>query len=112
MDCFKYKGLIYVKAGGGGWKITAVKLTDFESDRSGRIYFWPNKENVIENMRDRGLRPHQVWRKMLPIVLEKAKKDAKLAESAKWSQNAGCSCGCSPGFIVPDLDQDISVSVG
>lgn len=116
MDHFKYKGSLYVQSAGsgsgGGWKITKVTLRDLSPNASkGRIYFFPSRENVIEGMMRRGIRPHQVWRKLLPIVLKKANKSDKLAEAAAWSQKAGCSCGCSPGFVVEGLDQDISVSV-
>jgi hypothetical protein len=44
-------------------------------------------------------RPHQAYRKeVLPLVLI----DLMIASNTKvtWSQKAGCSCGCSPGFIL------------
>lgn len=53
--------------------------------------------DVLEDLRDRFRRPYVAWR---PLVLDVLKslgyEDLKL----RWSQRAGCSCGCSPGFII------------
>ena len=46
--------------------------------------------------------PHTVYRKM---VLPQAFKELGLPSDtvARWSQYAGCSCPCSPGFILPNV---------
>ena len=46
--------------------------------------------------------PHQVYRKM---VLPQAFKLLGLPPDtvARWSQYAGCSCPCSPGFVLPNV---------
>lgn len=65
-----------------------------------RVYFWPKSESIIENMRNRRSRPFNEYRKLLPEALVKAGLDVSTAVGARWSQKAGCQCGCSPGFIL------------
>lgn len=64
-----------------------------------RLYVWPEDETVFENLlAGRRSRPVELYRKLLPEILERfgLPEDTK----ATWSQKAGCSCGCSPGFIL------------
>lgn len=67
-----------------------------------RVYFFVEDETVVDNMMKRRSRPYKEYRKMLPTVLSMAgcSNPEEVAESARWSQKAGCSCGCSPGFIL------------
>lgn len=46
--------------------------------------------------------PHRMYRKM---VLPQAFKRLGLPPDtvARWSQYAGCSCPCSPGFVLPNV---------
>lgn len=43
-------------------------------------------------------RPYTEYRKLLPEIFEKAGIPA--GTKASWSQKAGCSCPCSPGFVL------------
>ena len=45
--------------------------------------------------------PIDLYRK---FVLPRVRREFKIGPgtSIRWSQKAGCSCGCSPGFIVND----------
>ena len=66
----------------------------------------------MEHLRARHGRPYTMYKKeVLPQLFRKLglKTPAKLG----WSQKAGCSCGCSPGFIVQsrDIPYDIHVTV-
>ena len=77
-----------------------------------RIYVHPKNETILENLKNRRQRPVDVWR-------EYARKAAAVFdvkfEKLAWSQKAGCSCGCSPGFVVKDGSRpgfDIHVTVG
>lgn len=65
--------------------------------KKARIYVSPKGETVLENvMGGRFTRPHQAYRALvLPLIRELYGQDIKLT----WSQQAGCSCSCSPGFI-------------
>lgn len=55
-------------------------------------------------------------KELLPGVFEVLglPKEALTTEFTKWSSKAGCSCGCSPGFVVthPELYRnDVFVEV-
>lgn len=63
-----------------------------------RVYIWPEGENVVENMQNRRERPYNVYKtEVLPMLF----RLLGIPSSTKlnWSQKAGCSCPCSPGFI-------------
>jgi hypothetical protein len=74
-----------------------------ESNKKGRLYFFIERESVLNNLMDRRSRPYNEYRKKISDALQIAgvsKEHAEeVAKKAGWSQTAGCSCGCSPGFI-------------
>jgi hypothetical protein len=74
------------------------------------IYFSaPAGETVAEQLTMRRLRPYNEYRKLLPAVLEAAGVTApSTSYTVKWSQRAGCSCPCSPGFVFDGYDGSIS----
>lgn len=53
--------------------------------------------NVLEDLENRQRRPHQVWK---PLVLDVLKRIGVEPDQVNWNQRAGCTCGCSPGFIL------------
>jgi hypothetical protein len=70
------------------------------SERS-KIFIFPEGETVLQNLANRRHRPSTAYKKeVIPQILEKAGLPADTKVS--WSQKAGCSCGCSPGFLLPD----------
>jgi hypothetical protein len=74
-----------------------------EREKKGRIYFFIEGENLLENIRNRRFRPSKEYRRVLSEALQIAGLTTEQADRstrlASWSQKAGCSCGCSPGFI-------------
>jgi predicted DNA-binding WGR domain protein len=78
----------------------------------GRIYLFYT-DNVMQSFHDRYDGTHallgQLFRPLVPVVLAKIKKPTDL--TVRWSQYAGCSCPCSPGFIVKGLDVDVYVDL-
>jgi hypothetical protein len=76
--------------------------SEFQKDRNkkGRIYVWPTGESIMENLMYRRSRPHTAWKKCLPLAFEAVGLDRDT--KCGWSQKAGCSCGCSPGFVLRD----------
>jgi len=63
-----------------------------------RVYVWPERETVMENLVNRRSRPYNEWR---PLVLKELRDAGYQVEKLQWNQKAGCTmCPCSPGFIV------------
>lgn len=66
-----------------------------------RLFIETKDESVAENLMARMFghsAPYKTYRQeVLPRVFKKLKIDpAKVS----WSQKAGCSCGCSPGYVL------------
>ena len=76
-----------------------------------RIYVDIEGESIRENLQNRRERPYNVYKKeLLPALFRLLGiRDVKVG----WSQHAGCSCPCSPGFIVKEgqLPWNIHVTV-
>lgn len=76
-----------------------------------RVYVWAEGETILENLQNRRSRPISQYREWALIAMAERGMKGEL----RWSQKAGCSCGCSPGFIVDRLAgfgwNDLHVSV-
>jgi hypothetical protein len=97
------------------------KVSTTKSDRRGmktRVYFFYKEcntaptdgTNVLEAIANRRIQPQEEYRKLIPALAQEYQSlsNAKF----KWSQYAGCSCPCSPGFIADvALGYDIFVDV-
>lgn len=82
-------------------EVKIIEATARKKEKYGskpRIYIFLSGETIWENLDARWDRPYREYRKLLPEIygLFNIPADAK----ASWSQKAGCSCGCSPGFIL------------
>lgn len=86
-------------------EILDVRAKRNETTKSTRtkIHFFLIGENIIDNLTNRHSRPYTEFKKHLPEVFKKAGID--LNAKYRWSQKAGCSCGCSPGFVVEDYQR-------
>jgi hypothetical protein len=82
-----------------------------EMDKKARIYIFPEGEGIYENLMNRCQRPHTTYRKeVIPSVL--AEMGLPANTKVRWSQYAGCSCPCSPGFVIDDVrGTEVFVSV-
>jgi hypothetical protein len=81
-------------------KITSIKTGQYSERPSTRVklFVFHRNETILENLMLRHRRPSDLYRKeVLPKVFKKLKLDPS---RITWSQKAGCSCGCSPGFIL------------
>ena len=70
-----------------------------------KIYVFPKGEYFLNQLMNRKSRPYKMYRKeIIPTVLESLnwEPDTKI----RWSQYAGCSCPCSPGFRVNSYIQN------
>ena len=69
-------------------------------DKAPRVYVSPKGEGIIENLMNRCSRPSAAYRKAVQdVALKELGLDSENF-ALTWSQYAGCSCPCSPGFIV------------
>lgn len=92
--------------------VLGVSTTDADRPRKTRVFFnAPEFDDLHQRKRSIAALRH-----VLPKILKQAGfTDAEfLAHRARWSQYAGCSCPCSPGFILPhvaafDVHADITV---
>ena len=67
-----------------------------QAERASRVYVYSTGPfNVLEDLMNRYRRPAHLWR---PVTHE-AMARIGIVGRLTWSQKAGCSCGCSPGFI-------------
>ena len=93
-------------------KVTEVKIRKYEHGESGihpRIFIHTKGENFLENLQNRHNRPYTIYKKevlpkMLEILEKKNPEEFNQLKGKKfsWNQLAGCSCPCSPGFVVKD----------
>lgn len=88
--------------------VVTTKLTVMKKPCQGRfvrVYFVHDEEHVLDQLLWRRGRPVQWYLSVLPAVLQDAEVQVR-AEGpdaitvARWEQNAGCQCGCSPGFLL------------
>ena len=101
-------------------KIETVKVVPHSANTNyrrqnlhGKIYFGIKDENLMDNLLNRRTRPYNEFRKMLPDVLKAAGLDID-PKNFRWSQKAGCGCGCSPGFVDKEyrmMRKDIYVDI-
>lgn len=100
-------------------RVTEVKLIQNNKRAPGqkwkptpktRVYFFPQGESLIESLMQRRTRPYNEYRKLIPGILQDlgVTQDEFSRLSIGWRQNAGCSCGCSPGFIVDGWSAKLS----
>lgn len=66
-----------------------------------RVYVHPKGETVLDNLCNRHSRPIRAFK---ALAVEALKSEGIAFESVRWSQKAGCGCGCSPGVIVEGTD--------
>lgn len=85
-----------------------------------RLHVFPKGETLLQDLARRKSRPYNVYKKeVIPQVMEimerEHQKEFELisGKKIKWSQYAGCSCPCSPGFIIESNNSlfDIFVDV-
>ena len=91
-------------------RVNTVKSKNMHTPKT-RIYIFQKDETIIENLQKRTVRPYTSYKKeVIPEILKSLNLPAET--KVKWSQKAGCSCNCSPGFIVEgDYSKDVFVTI-
>lgn len=71
-----------------------------EMNTKPRVYVHVTEDfDVLEDLTNRYRRPSTAWRKAARQLIAESGLNIDLTEM-RWSQTAGCGCGCSPGFII------------
>lgn len=72
-------------------------------NKAPRVYVRVNDESIFDNLTNRRNRPVKLFRQAASKALT---ENGIYPKKLRWSQYAGCSCPCSPGFILDDYDFD------
>lgn len=75
------------------------KLREFT--KAPRVYVSLRDETIFENLMNRRNRPTKIYRAITAATL---REKGITVKKMRWSQFAGCTCPCSPGFILDDYD--------
>lgn len=79
-------------------KVTKVDIRHGERGTT-KVYIFVVGESLLCNLMNRHSRPEQLYRaEVMPKVL--AEMGLPPETQYRWSQRAGCKCGCSPGFVI------------
>lgn len=82
-------------------KTRGVTLREY--DKAPRVYISICNESIFENLVNRHARPRKLFKE---VATQALKQKGIIPKKLRWSQYAGCSCPCSPGFILDDYDFD------
>lgn len=75
-------------------------LHEFEHypvNKKARVHLFVEGETLVDDFGRRTSRPWRVWK---PIIAAALAEIEVHPTRISWSQYAGCSCPCSPGFIL------------
>lgn len=62
-----------------------------------RMYVSVADESIMDNLANRKRRPYNVYK---TLIHSSNVKNVLDLSKLSWSQTAGCSCPCSPGFVL------------
>lgn len=60
-------------------------------------------ESVWDNLMNRRNRPTKIWKMVGETAMASLGLEEELFEKMYWNQRAGCGCGCSPAFVMPNV---------
>lgn len=80
-----------------------------EMNNRSRVYIEHEKESIAENLLTRFSRDVSAYKtQVVPILCQILNLTSR---DFSWSQKAGCSCGCSPGFRLASRGYDVFMTV-
>lgn len=62
--------------------------------------------NALEDLTNRTRRPHVAWKKIIKPLIETYLPQLDVSKMA-WDQHAGCTCACSPGFVLKNTGRTL-----
>ena len=60
-------------------------------------------ESIWDNLMNRRNRPTKIWKMVGETALASLGMEEELFAKMYWNQKAGCSCPCSPAFVMPNV---------
>lgn len=97
---FEGKETVTITLNGVEQEVEVTVRKDWKYGRYGRkprVYVSVADESLAENLENRRNRPVKVYRDIVKQALQEVEIGA---EKLLWSQYAGCTCACSPGFVL------------
>ena len=91
---FGLNGTIEVRRKGGTWR---------EQNSKSHLSVHMLGESVWDNLMNRRNRPTKIWKMVGETALISLGMEEELFAKMYWNQKAGCSCPCSPAFVMPNL---------
>jgi hypothetical protein len=94
---FRFFGLnatIQVRRKGGTWR---------EQNSKSHLSVHMLGESIWDNLMNRRNRPTKIWKMVGETAMASIQMPEELFAKMYWNQRAGCSCGCSPAFVMPNL---------
>jgi hypothetical protein len=84
-----------------------IEVLFIERERRGNsrihVFAEAGSETIMDDLVNRRNRPRDAWKATALRSLRQLGFDPlDLAARMRWSQRAGCKCGCSPGFVMND----------
>lgn len=81
---------------------------DRDYAKAPRMYVTIEAESVLANLVNRKRRPYNLYK---TLIHSSGIGDVLDLSKLSWSQYAGCSCPCSPGFVLnrqyPEIEGDV-----
>lgn len=86
-----------------GAKLEIIKRSGYrmgsrDGFKSPRMYVSVSDESVLDNLANRKRRPYNVYK---TLIHSSGISSVLNLGDLRWSQYAGCTCPCSPGFVLP-----------
>lgn len=94
---FRFFGLnatIEVRKKGGTWR---------EQNGKSHLSVHMLGESIWDNLMNRRNRPTKIWKMVGETAFASLGMEENLFSKMYWNQKAGCFCGCSPAFVMPNL---------
>lgn len=73
-----------------------------------RVFVSPKDITVLDWLTERHYQPYKLLRPLVKEALERVGISGDIG--FRWSPRAGCSCPCSPGFIVNTIGDNVDLT--
>lgn len=74
-----------------------------EQNSKSHLSVYMKGESIWDNLMNRRNRPTKIWKMVGETALASLGMEEELFAKMYWNQKAGCSCPCSPAFVMPNL---------